>query len=346
MYRLPPSPPSFTGWPWTEDTPPLPPTLPDDRPWPKICIVTPSYNQGHFIEETIRSVLLQGYPNLEYIIIDGGSTDNSVEIIKKYAPWLTYWESEKDRGQTHAINKGLKHCTGDIFNWLNSDDQFLPGALAAVAQAWIEYHPRLVVGYARTIEASSSRVLLEWHPRIPVDPFDFVKHSQLGMGIAQPATFLSLSLVRNLGVFDEDLHYVFDYALYLRVFTDHSVNNYTTAQIIPEYLAQCMSHVEAKTSTSWSEFTRETKTVLRGTSYKLTALNQLGVLLYLHSIDTMERVNTITEQLEPRQKLQQLVKLLFRYPHVGWSRYYWGSIKRLFMRISIISKKIGTANTM
>jgi len=112
-----PSPPhGKKGWPWTEETPPLPDTMPDGRPWPRISIVTPSYNQAEFIEETIRSVLLQGYPDIEYIIIDGGSTDGSVKIIKKYEPWLTYWVSEPDRGQSHAINKGMKRATGEILN--------------------------------------------------------------------------------------------------------------------------------------------------------------------------------------------------------------------------------------
>ena len=95
--------------------------MPDQ--FPKITIITPSYNQGQFIEETILSVINQGYPNLEYIIMDGGSTDNTVEVIKKYSDHINYWVSEKDKGQSNAINKGLHRATGDIINWLNSDDQ-------------------------------------------------------------------------------------------------------------------------------------------------------------------------------------------------------------------------------
>jgi len=134
LSSLPPPPDGYTGWPWTEETPPLPPIMLDGKPWPKISIVTPSYNQGQFIEETIRSILLQNYPNLEYIIIDGASTDNSVDIIKKYERWITYWVTEKDRGQAQAINKGIYRASGDIFNWINSDDLLLPKVLRLVAE--------------------------------------------------------------------------------------------------------------------------------------------------------------------------------------------------------------------
>src|SRR5262245_43472888 len=126
LAELPPPPSAKTGWPWTEESRRLSNRTTEDRAWPRISVVTPSFNQGKFIEETIRSILLQGYPNLEYIVIDGGSTDNSLEVIKRYSPWLSYWVSEKDRWQSHAINKGMSHATGDIVAWLNSDDLYLP----------------------------------------------------------------------------------------------------------------------------------------------------------------------------------------------------------------------------
>jgi glycosyltransferase involved in cell wall biosynthesis len=113
----------------------------------RVTVVTPSYNQAQFLEETIRSVLLQGYPNLEYIIIDGGSTDGSVEIIRKYEKHLSDWVSEPDRGQSHAINKGFARATGEYIAWLNSDDVYEPGIIAN-AVAWFAEHPECDMIYS------------------------------------------------------------------------------------------------------------------------------------------------------------------------------------------------------
>src|SRR4051812_31313130 len=132
LESLPPPPSGRRGWPWTECIE-SPATRPDGSTWPRVSVVTPSYNQGQYFEETIRSVLLQGYPDLEYIIVDGGSSDETLDIIKKYEPWLTFWISEKDRGQADAINKGLVRCTGEIFQFINSDDFLDQGSVHAVA---------------------------------------------------------------------------------------------------------------------------------------------------------------------------------------------------------------------
>src|SRR5688572_23620138 len=120
------------GWPWDQET--VFDFNDSKKHWPRISIVTPSYNQGIFLEETLRSILLQNYADLELIVIDGGSKDNSVEIIKKYEPWITYWISEKDNGQSDAINKGFKKASGEIVAWINSDDLLTPGSLHKVAE--------------------------------------------------------------------------------------------------------------------------------------------------------------------------------------------------------------------
>lgn len=135
--QLPESPAGRIGWPWSGgETDSFPPTA----EWPKITVVTPSLNQGQYIEETIRSVLLQGYPNLEYLIIDGGSIDDTLTVIRRYEPWITKWVSEADEGQADAINKGFALSTGELLCWLNSDDLFYPGHLQRMATAFAD-HP-------------------------------------------------------------------------------------------------------------------------------------------------------------------------------------------------------------
>lgn len=206
--------PERQGWPWTEGTPLRPATLPDGSPWPRISIVTPSYNQGQFLEETIRSVLLQGYPNLEYFIIDGGSSDGSVEIIRRYAPWIDYWVSEPDRGQSHAINKGLARTTGEILCWLNSDDVLLPGSLWAVG-SFFAAHPKDLLVSGQAIWRDSAGRHIGDHT-LTVHVFrDLLRYHQ-GRFLAQPAVFMRRELVQRTGPLDEDLTYTMDLDLWLR----------------------------------------------------------------------------------------------------------------------------------
>lgn len=157
LNEIPPPPPGKIGWPWTEESPQLPDRMPDGNPWPRISIVTPSYNQGQFIEETIRSVLLQGYPDLEYIIMDGGSTDDSVEIIQKYEPWLADWVSGRDEGQAHAINRGFDAASGVLCAWINSDDYYFPDSFCSIAEKYVEQgNDKIILGYGDVVDSQGN----------------------------------------------------------------------------------------------------------------------------------------------------------------------------------------------
>lgn len=212
LSELPPPPLGKTGWPWTEESPQLPDTMPDGCPWPRVSIVTPSYNQGQFIEETIRSVLLQGYPDLEYIIIDGGSTDESVDIIRKYEKWLAYWVSEPDRGQSDAINKGWEKSTGDILAWLNSDDVYEPSAIK-VAVYELAAHPDWALVYGSAYEIDEADRIVGLRSAIEPD----LRILARGISFNQPSTFIRRGAVTSVAMLDTSLHYCMDYDLWLRI---------------------------------------------------------------------------------------------------------------------------------
>ncbi len=203
-----------TGWPWTEENQQLSDRMPGGASWPLVSIVTPSYNQGSFLEETIRSVLLQGYPNLEYIIIDGGSTDNSVAIIRKYAPWLSYWVSEPDRGQAHAINKGFRAANGELLAWLNSDDIY-------VGRSVIEHIALRSRAYPGADVITGSGILLDekghWIHSIDVQgKYAYYRHLRYRDTIFQPATFFKKYVVEAIPL-DESLMYTFDWDFFVRM---------------------------------------------------------------------------------------------------------------------------------
>lgn len=199
-------------WPWNEGDPLSSSLISSDGAWPRITIVTPSYNQGQFIEETIRSVLLQNYPNLEYIIIDGGSTDNSVEIIRKYEDNLAYWISEPDKGQSDAINKGFKVATGDIVAWLNSDDIYCRGALAIVAAEFVRQGwPDLIYGDYVIISDDGSK-----GEKVTLGQYGFADLIA-GKNIGQPSAFIKRGSQCSPVFVREDLNYCMDYDLWLHV---------------------------------------------------------------------------------------------------------------------------------
>ena len=250
VTELPPPPAGKTGWPWTEgalesnpgdslavtavspvgtqrggvaagtaattekgaehpDVTGIPPSQ-----WPRISIVIPCFNAGKYIEEAMRSVLLQGYPDVEVILIDGGSTDQTMEIVHRYDRWLSYWVSEKDKGQSHAINKGLEHATGGLFNWFNADDIMCPGALKLLAEPFLWHENAVAVfGAVERFDSEGNTALL-----IPVTG----TREQIGNWAApvflpQPGGLFKKESCVRVGRINEKLHYVMDVEFMMRL---------------------------------------------------------------------------------------------------------------------------------
>jgi glycosyltransferase involved in cell wall biosynthesis len=186
-----------------------------DHQLPKISIVTPSFNQSHYLETTIQSIVNQNYPNLEYIIMDGGSTDGSVNIIKKYSNFITYWESNPDNGQADAIYRGFEKSTGEIIAWINSDDYYLDGAFTYVEEFFAQ-HPEIqwVVGNGIFVDENNKKLLDCYCP-----PVDYDRLLHFGMTFIQPTMFIRRESFFTCGGFDPKLKFSFDYDLVLRLST-------------------------------------------------------------------------------------------------------------------------------
>jgi glycosyltransferase involved in cell wall biosynthesis len=207
---------------------------------PKLTIITPSYNQAGFIEKTLRSVLDQGYENLEYIVVDGGSTDGSAEIIKRYEDRLAWWVSEPDKGQTDALNKALRRATGDVVAYINSDDYYLPGAFDHAIAGFERSGASWVSGVCRFVNVHEDDDHT-WVATLPkhgrhrwvLDPW----------AVPQSATFWRRELFERYGPFRDDMHYVFDTELCVRLALAGELPG-----IVDEPLAVRVVHDEAK---SW-----------------------------------------------------------------------------------------------
>jgi len=214
LQDLPEALPRCNGWPWNETSPQLPETMPNGSPWPRISIVTPSYNQVQYLEETLRSVLLQGYPHLEYIVMDGGSADGSVEILRRYEPFLSYLHIGPDGGQAAAIKEGFQHATGDILAWLNSDDRYRPGALTRVA-SFFSTHKRVIFGNGDVNSVDARGQVVR---RIYATPPNRFLTANLGIhGWPQQGCFWRLKPYEQVGGVDASLRFCMDRDLFIRL---------------------------------------------------------------------------------------------------------------------------------
>jgi glycosyltransferase involved in cell wall biosynthesis len=321
LDSLPPPPAGKVGWPWTEGGPALPDSL-NGKPWPLVSIVTPSFRQGRFLEETIRSVLLQGYSNLEYLVIDGGSDDESVEIIKKYQPWLTYSCSEPDRGQTHAINKGLARARGEIFQWINSDDALTPGAVGRVASHF-EAQDVVAGAVIDYDDAGIERLIVN----AGLDPDRLIWRG--GGTFHQPGIWLRRATVEACGGLNERFHYAFDWDLYLRY-----AARPTRVAYIPDVLVRFRLHDASKTVSLEHKFGAE----------------RAEILLHLLSSDRFEQLHEACEKglrhyawwrtlarlrrdsAESRaRRVLRIARAACQDPRIRWNRATLGAIRYTLM---------------
>ena len=264
--------------------------------WPTVSIVTPSYNQAQFLEETIISVLQQDYPSIEYIIIDGASTDGSVDIVRQYEDRLAYWVSEPDRGQCHAINKGFARAQGAIIAWLNSDDVYRPGAIRQVVEAFRD-HPGsvAVVGACALVDAGRNVFSCK-------QPTGFAPERLLrGGGVpGQPAVFLRRQVLEKIGGLREDLHYVLDWEYWLRVGMHYSSDQVV---LLDSVLAEARIWLGNKTSIGLGE--------------TATSDSQLNAIERRKVLDDLYAAPELPTELR-------------RLKHVAYSFTYWGQAKQEF----------------
>ncbi len=222
---------------------------------PRISVVVPSYNQGEYLEETLLSILSQGYPDLELIVMDGGSTDDSVAIIRRYQEQIAFWRSHKDGGQSAAISEGFARATGEILAWLNSDDCYEPGTLARIAEVF-RRRPEVVLVYGDyfVVRESGQKVLKR---KVSCD-FKVMAHAYLM--IPQPSAFWTRAAYEAVGGLDVTLRYVMDYDFFLKMAKSYRADRIVHVR---EPLSAFRLHQGSKSVSEMADFKPETRQVVR-----------------------------------------------------------------------------------
>jgi len=261
---------------------------------PLVSIVTPSYNQARFLEATLRSVLEQDYPNIEYLVVDGASTDGSVDIIRRYADRLTWWVSEKDSGQSEAINKGLRRARGEIVGWLNSDDVYLPGAVSAAVAAF-RSSPDAAVVYGDALAiGEAGRPFNVMHAR----QYSLVELMAFNI-ICQPAAFMRRSVLEQVEYLNPDYHLLMDNLLWM------NMARVAPLVYVPQAWAAARYHDQAKNRTRGAAYGREAKELIDGLKSRpefaeIVAAHEKRIWAGVHRFDAFY----LTEAGQPRDALR------------------------------------------
>jgi glycosyltransferase involved in cell wall biosynthesis len=281
--------------------------------FPLVSIITPSYNHGHFLQQTIRSVITQDYPNLEYLIVDGGSTDNTLDIIQQYASHLAWWVSEPDQGQADAINKGFTHARGEIIAWLNSDDlYFRPDAVSHAVQA-LQAHPHVGMVYGDGLLVDEELNLLDWHSYPQFTLTDLLSFKVL----LQPAVFMRQNALCEAGYLPVQYDLILDHALWVLIAARYPILH------VSEYWAVERTHAHAKTISKAAHYGEEAFPFVRsleGDPYAGPVINRDSNEIYagLHVFDAKRQIDAG----QPRQALSRFRQAWRLSPKVVLNAWY------------------------
>ncbi len=291
--------------------------------WPLISIVMPSFNQNAFIEHGIRSVLLQNYPALEFFVLDGGSTDGAAELIRKYAEFLTYSHSRRDRGQSDAINQGLRMTKGTLWAYLNSDDYYEPGTFAQVAECYLESKCDWITGNGEYVRPDGSSVEVLQASEFPALSTVLLRFENPRSGAIQVSNFMTRRILDRYGLFDESLHYCMDMDFGLRLLADGIY-----PKILPGILAKARLHESSKTVSNGhnGKFLREDVLVARRFLPRLPEGEQRMVQKKLDGLEMFLNLQDVELSSSP---WRLLARYALEHPRYLVGRPFWGAARKL-----------------